>query len=120
MTLDPMNFGADWRHSFRQAHIFANLTESEAERLLLMVEHASFDEGEALFCEGDPRARLMLIRRGRIRLTRSDVLGVQQQVAMMVRGDLLGEGMLINESIHSTTATAIAPSPPNPHTLGAV
>lgn len=110
MTQDPQNFGADWRQSFRQAHIFANLTESEAERLLAMVEHAKFEEGETLFCEGDPRARLMLIRRGRIRLTRSDVIGMQQQVAMMVRGDLLGEGMLINDSVHSTTATAIAPS----------
>ena len=106
MTLDPKNIGSDWTQSFRQAHIFANLTEEEAKRLLSMVEQVSFQAGETVFSEGDPRARLMLIRRGRIGLTRVDVTGSPRQVATLVRGDLLGEGMLIGESVHSTTAIA--------------
>ncbi len=107
MTLDPTNFGADWAQPFRQAHIFANLNEKEAVRLLSMVEQVVFEEGQTLFCEGDPRARLMLIRRGRISLTRVDVMGTARQVATLARGDLLGEGMLIGETVHSTTATAV-------------
>jgi aspartate ammonia-lyase len=107
MTLDPTNFGADWTQSFRQAHIFANLNEKEAVRLLSMVEKVVFEEGETLFCEGDPRERLMLIRSGRIGLTRVDVTGAARSVATMARGDLLGEGMLIGETVHSTTAIAL-------------
>ncbi|MFT7535874.1 MAG: aspartate ammonia-lyase [Hyphomicrobiaceae bacterium] len=110
MTLDPTNSGADWTQSFRQAHIFSNLNDQEAVRLLKMVEQGVLAEGETLFCQGDARARLMLIRRGRVGLTRVDVTGSPRQVATMVRGDLLGEGMLIGESVHSTTATAMVPT----------
>ena len=96
----------DWTQAFRQVHIFANLTSDEAGRLLEKVQHATYRAGEVLFREGDARARMLLIRRGRVELTRGDVYGDRRVVATMVRGDLLGEGMLI-ESEHSTTATAI-------------
>ena len=76
-------------------------------RLLTMVEQRTYLEGEILFREGDARARLIQIRRGRIGLTRVDVTGAPRPVATLVRGDLLGEGMLIGKSVHSTTATAL-------------
>jgi aspartate ammonia-lyase len=104
MTPDPI-VGAE---SFRRAHIFANLTEEEAARLLAMVEEVAFEEGEQLFCEGDPRARMMIVQRGRVQLARKDVDGVPHPVANLVRGDMLGEGMMISKSVHSTTATAVA------------
>ena len=69
---DPSNVGAE---GFRQARIFANLTEEESQRLLSMVEAATFGEGETLFCEGDARARMMMIQRGRVHLSRQDVHG---------------------------------------------
>jgi aspartate ammonia-lyase len=109
MTTDP-TLGADWAQCFRQAHIFNNLTEAETARLLTMVVPATFQEGDTVFREGDARARLILIRRGRIGLTRVDVSGAARPVATMVRGDMLGEGMLIGESVHSTTATALVPT----------
>lgn len=104
MSSDPKNVGAE---AFRQARIFANLTEEEAARLLSMVEGATFREGETLFCEGDARARMMMVQRGRVQLSRQDVGGVSHRVASLVRGDMLGEGMMIGESVHSTTATAV-------------
>jgi aspartate ammonia-lyase len=97
----------DWAQPFRQVHIFAKLTETEAERLLAQVERKTYREGEVLFGEGDPRARLLLIRRGRVELTRVDVYGARRPVVALVRGDLLGEGMMIEGSVHSTTATAL-------------
>lgn len=103
MSSDP-NVGAE---SFRQAHIFANLNEEEAARLLSMVEQRTFLERETLFCEGDRRARMMMVQRGRVQLTRKDVHGVPHAVANLVRGDMLGEGMMIGETVHSTTATAV-------------
>ncbi|MCB9877325.1 MAG: aspartate ammonia-lyase [Planctomycetes bacterium] len=95
----------DWAQAFRQVHIFANLTSTEVDRLLREVQHTTYREGEVLFREGDARARLLLLRRGRVELTRNDVYGDRRVVSTMVRGDLLGEGMMI-ESVHSTTATA--------------
>ena len=61
-----MTDSSDWAQPFRQVHIFAKLTEAETQRLLAQVERRTYREGEVLFAEGDPRARLLLIRRGRI------------------------------------------------------
>ncbi|MCA8976327.1 MAG: aspartate ammonia-lyase [Planctomycetes bacterium] len=96
----------DWAQPLRQVHIFANLTAAEADRLLAQAEIRTYGEGEVLFTEGSPRARLLLIRRGRVQLTREDAYGDRRPVVTLVRGDLLGEGMMIGDSVHSTTATA--------------
>ncbi|MBL8729443.1 MAG: aspartate ammonia-lyase [Planctomycetes bacterium] len=98
----------DWAQPFRELHIFTSLTAAEAERLLTFVERRVYREGERIFGEGDPRARMLLIRRGRVELTRVDVYGVRRSVAIMVRGDVLGEGMMIGETVHTTTGVAVA------------
>ncbi|HEX5053210.1 MAG TPA: aspartate ammonia-lyase [Planctomycetota bacterium] len=97
----------DLASAFRQVHIFTKLTPEESARLLAQIERRVYREGETLFVEGDRRARLLLIRRGAVQLTRVDPYGVARPVVTLVRGDLLGEGMLIEGSVHSTTATAI-------------
>src|SRR5262245_46157596 len=101
-----MNDPNDWTQQFRRVHIFTHLTDAEAERVLAGVEQRVYREGEVLFAEGDPRARLFLIRRGRVQLSRVNAYGAPRPVVTMMRGDLLGEGMLIEGSVHSTTATA--------------
>ncbi|MEO6597313.1 MAG: aspartate ammonia-lyase [Planctomycetota bacterium] len=92
---------------FRQVHIFTKLTPDESARLLQQIERRVYGEGETLFVEGDRRMRLLLVRRGRVQLTRVDPYGVARPVVTLVRGDLLGEGMMIDGSVHSTTAKAL-------------
>ncbi len=104
---DPFTAGSHQEHPFCQVHIFANLAPDEVARLLAMVEPRSYAEGEVLFAEGDPRARLLLVRSGRVELSRADVYGNRRAVTTLVRGDVLGEGMMIGDSVHSTTATAL-------------
>ncbi len=107
---EPSRFDSDWAALLSQSHIFRNLTAEEVQRLLAVVETQTLAEGEVLFAEGDPRVRLIAVLRGRISLTRLDVTGTARSVSTMLRGDLLGEGMLIEGSTHSTTATAITPA----------
>ncbi|MFK7741660.1 MAG: aspartate ammonia-lyase [Planctomycetota bacterium] len=99
---------ADWADSFRRVSIFANLRDEQVSHLLEKVEFERIATGESLFRQGDARARLLMIRSGRVELTRDDAYGVPRKVATMMRGDLLGEGMMIGDSQHSTTATASA------------
>jgi aspartate ammonia-lyase len=107
-TASAMTKTPDWAQPFRALPIFTNLTAAEGDRLLALTERLVYREGERIFGEGDPRARMLLIRRGRVELTRVDVYGARRPVAMLLRGDVLGEGMMIGESVHSTTATAVA------------
>ncbi len=102
-----MSQPSDWTTPFRQAHIFAALSDEETDKVLGLVERVDYAEGQRLFQEGDPRARMLLIVRGRVALTRRDAYGVDQPVVTMARGELLGEGLLIEGSVHSTTATAL-------------
>ncbi len=96
----------DAAQQFLKLPIFSRLEGSEQARLLDLVEARSYQEGETLFAEGDPRARLLLIVRGRVQLTRVDAYGQRRPVIALAQGDLMGEGMLIEGSIHSTTAVA--------------
>ncbi|MCR9244764.1 MAG: aspartate ammonia-lyase [bacterium] len=102
---DPL----DWKQRFRRTHIFRNLTVAETDRVLEVVERTSLPAGEVLFSEGDPRDRMIAIQRGRVQLSRHDVTGEPQVVETMVTGDLLGEGMLNEDTVHSTTAIATTP-----------
>ena len=95
----------DWAQPFLRLPVFARLTPAEQSRLLARVTACSYREGEVIFSEGDPRARLLLIQRGRVQLSRVDAYGQRRKVVTLVRGDLLGEGMFIEGSVHSTTAT---------------
>ncbi|MGE0141806.1 MAG: aspartate ammonia-lyase [Planctomycetota bacterium] len=97
-----------WARPFRQVHIFKKLSDQEAERLLAHVERRVYAEDEVVFREGEPRARMLLILRGQVQLSRVDAYGVSRTVSALGRGDLLGEGMMIEGSVHSTTAIAAA------------
>ncbi|MEQ1632949.1 MAG: lyase family protein, partial [Planctomycetota bacterium] len=97
---------SDWTQPFLKLPVFARLNAVEQGRLLERVKVRVYGEGEVVFAEGDPRARLLLIQRGRVQLSRVDAYGVRRPVVTLVRGDLLGEGIFIEGSVHSTTATA--------------
>ena len=103
-----MSQSPDVSQPFRQLPIFANLTDDEAARLLALTEAQVYRESQQLFSAGEPRERMLLITRGRVELTRTDVHGAQCVVATMLRDDVLGEGMMIGDSVHATTATAVA------------
>ena len=92
---------------FLKLPVFSRLTADEQARLASLVKERSYREGEVVFAEGEPRARLLLIQKGRVELSRTDAYGVRRKVVTLVRGDVLGDGMFIEGSVHSTTATAM-------------
>jgi aspartate ammonia-lyase len=92
---------------FLKLPVFSRLTADEEARLASLVKERSYREGEIVFAEGDPRARLLLIQKGQVELSRTDAYGVRRKVVTLTRGDVLGDGMFIEGSVHSTTATAV-------------
>lgn len=96
----------DPAQQFLKLPVFARLDAAEQQRLVARLKSKTYREGEVVFAEGDPRARLLLIVRGRVQLSRVDAYGQRRPVVTLVRGDLLGEGMFLDGSVHSTTATA--------------
>lgn len=98
---------SDWTLPLRQAAVFANLSDDECARILAVAEQQTYGPGERLFEEGQPRLRMLIVTSGRVDLTRIDPWGTPRRVMTHARGDIMGEGMFIEDSIHSTTAVAV-------------
>ncbi len=70
--------------------------------------HKNFREGSILFFSGDPADCAYIIESGHIRLTvDSDPEEQKQEIAILKKGDLLGEMGVIDNSPRSATATAL-------------
>jgi len=65
---------------------------------------------ETIFAQGDPAKNVMYIQEGGVRLTVVNEAGKEAVVAILGRGDFLGEGCLAGQSICMATATSIAPT----------
>src|SRR5271155_791798 len=66
-----------------------------------------FATGRTIFYQGDIAETLMYIRRGRVKLSVASKTGKQAIVAILGRGEFLGEACLGSENIRIRTATAI-------------
>jgi CRP-like cAMP-binding protein len=71
---------------------------------------ASFGTGGTIFSQGDIAKTLMLIRRGRVKLSVGFRTGKEAIVAILGPGEFLGEVCLGSRNIRLGTATAIAPT----------
>ena|SRR6266851_4123000 len=65
---------------------------------------------ETIFAQGNPAKNVMYIQEGGVRLTVVNEAGKEAVVAILGRGDFLGEGCLAGQSVCMATATSIAPT----------
>jgi CRP/FNR family transcriptional regulator, cyclic AMP receptor protein len=71
---------------------------------------AEFEAKETVFSQGDPAKSVMYIQEGGVKLSVVNEIGKEGVVAILGRGDFLGEGCLAGRSICMATATAMAPT----------
>ena len=67
-------------------------------------------KNETVFAQGDPAKNVVYIQEGGVKLTVVSGAGKEAVVAILGRGDFLGEGCLTGQSIRIATATTIAPT----------
>lgn len=65
-----------------------------------------FPAGEVLFREGDPGTEMFVIQGGRVRISKR-VAGGEMPIAILGRGEFLGEMAILNNKPRSATATVI-------------
>jgi len=68
------------------------------------ISKASFDINEFLFTEGSPRKCIYIIYQGEVELFKKTVYGEEKRLTLFTKGDFLGEGSLMDDSPHSTSA----------------
>jgi CRP/FNR family transcriptional regulator, cyclic AMP receptor protein len=73
-------------------------------------ETAEYRSGDVIYSQGDPCEAVLYIKEGRVRLSVISKSGKEAVVAVIGRGDFLGEGVLAGRPFRLGTATAMDPT----------
>ncbi len=88
--------------------LFSGLDRNELKLITDNLIREKYDEGAYLFKIGCNRNAIYIIRKGDVILTDLDFQGNERKLVIFSQGDFLGEGVLSEESTHSTSARALS------------
>jgi aspartate ammonia-lyase len=90
----------------QKIELFKDLTDAERKVLIDHVDIININKGEYLFKQNTPRQRLFVIFKGRIELVKTTAFGEETVMTYFEACDFLGEGALMDNYPHSTSAKA--------------
>lgn len=94
----------------RDVPLLADLTEEEMGQVEAATTTTELRRGDLLFAEDAEPVDLHVVVRGRIAISKRSIDGRESMVALMERGDLLGEMSLFDGQGRSAEARALEPS----------
>jgi aspartate ammonia-lyase len=100
---------ASVRDQLRQAHFLEGINEQALHQLSKLVERKSFETDSILFHEGDPRQFMAIMASGAVAIEKN-VQGRPVRLVTLGAGEAVGEGVLLDDSKHGTSARALQPS----------
>ncbi len=90
----------------QQIELFNGLNDEELQVIASNIEERTYQKGELVFEENTPRARLFIIYQGRVELFKKSSYGDDKRITFFGKSDFLGEGALMDDYPHSTSAIA--------------
>ncbi len=87
--------------------LFRDFSRDELQLLAGYLRRQNLAVGQHLFRENQPREAVYLIASGKIELYKSSPMGEEKRLALFGKNDFLGEGALLDDDPHSTSARAI-------------
>jgi len=97
---------ASVRQQLRKAPFLETLNESSLHQLAKLVVQKTFETDAVLFTEGAQRRFMAIIVSGAITIEKS-VNGRPVRIATLGPGEAIGEGVLLDDAPHGTTARAV-------------
>ena len=91
----------------KKIELFKGLSIDELQILSDNITMHVYDAGEFLFSENNPRKNIFIIEDGEVELFKKTVFGEEKQLCFFNKYDFLGEGSLMDDSPHSTSARAV-------------
>jgi len=91
----------------RGIELFFSLRSEELKWLNDQLTVQQFKRGELLFEENTPREAMGILTEGQIELFSTNPSGEERRLMFFAAGDFLGEGALLEDSPHSTSARAL-------------
>jgi aspartate ammonia-lyase len=90
----------------KEIELFKDLSDEEITLIANQAEVRKIKKGEKLFEENAPRTHLYMIADGEIELVKSTTFGSEKILTVFGKYDFLGEGALMDDYPHSTSARA--------------
>ena len=90
----------------QQIELFNGLDNDELQVIASIIKVRTYQKGELVFEENTPRTRLFLIYEGRVELFKKSSYGEDKRITFFGKSDFLGEGALMDDYPHSTSAIA--------------
>lgn len=90
----------------KNIELFRGLSIEETKVIAEEAREQYFSKGQLLFSENKPRNTIFLIADGKIELFKTTAFGEEQRITYFSKYDFLGEGSLMEDSPHSTSARA--------------
>jgi CRP-like cAMP-binding protein len=87
--------------------LFAGISEDQAERLRAAMSPIRLRRGDVLFREGDEADKLYLIQTGKMKLGTSSPGNRENLLAVLGKGEIIGELTLFDPGARTATATAV-------------
>lgn len=91
----------------KNIELFRGLNETEINTIAEMAEVVNYAKEDILFAENTSRTFIFLIVSGKVELYKTTAFGEEQIITYFGKLDFLGEGSLMEDSPHSTSARAV-------------
>ncbi|MCX7876124.1 MAG: aspartate ammonia-lyase [Melioribacteraceae bacterium] len=90
----------------KRIELFQDINDAECNVLSKNFEINNYEQNSLLFVENTPRKNLYIIVDGEIELFKKTPFGEEKRLTIFTKYDFLGEGVLIDDTPHSTNARA--------------
>src|SRR5690242_13833278 len=94
------------REQLRQTNFLAGVTESALHQLSQLVTPVEYEAGDLLFDEGSPRTFMVILVAGAVAIEKT-AGGRCERLVTLGPGEAVGEGLLLDDSPHGTSARAL-------------
>lgn len=91
----------------KEIELFKDLNDEERSIIASSVEVKSYKANTLVFTENNPRKSLFIIFDGEVELFKKTPFGEEKRLSLFSKYDFLGEGALMDDSPHSTSARAL-------------
>jgi len=94
----------------QEIELFKDLNSSELNLFCQYLKEWQIRANTHLFRENQPRKEFFLIFKGKVELYKTTPFGEEKRIALFDSGDFLGEGALLDDAPHSTSARTLVNS----------
>ena len=91
----------------KKIEIFDSLNDSEIEKIVSITNIKKYEAEESLFKQDLNRENIYIIYNGEVELYKSNTFGAETPITQFSKYDFIGEGAILDDSPHSTSARAV-------------